>query len=391
MNKKKIIIVNNNLNIGGVQKSLINLLKEIKEQYDITLFLFKANGEYINEIPKNIKVVQCQSLFRCFGFSKDEAKISKKLYFERNFLALIAKIFGRNVAVRICNFSQKKIKDHYDIAISYLHSGSNKSFYGGCNEFVLDNIDANKKISFLHGDYTQCGANTERTNKLYHKFDLIAACSEGCRRSLLSALPDMRDKCEVIPNCHDFDSYCKYSKKGTVIYRPDCINIISIARLSAEKGIERALKSISYIKNKKISVIYHIIGDGDEREKIQKIIKKLDLENSVILYGNQVNPYRFIPNADLLLITSYQEAAPLVIDEAKFFGVPILSTKTISAVEMIVDRKIGWVCENNQNSINSLLLEITKNVELLRNKKREILLLENSNKDAITAFQKIME
>lgn len=391
MNKKKIIIVNNNLNIGGVQKSLVSLLKEIKEQFDVTLFLFKADGEYISEIPKNIKIVQCKSLFKCFGFSKDESKISKRLYFERNLLALIAKIFGRNIVIRICNFSQKRIEDHYDIAISYLHSGSNKSFYGGCNEFVLDNIDADKKITFLHGDYTQCGANTERTNKLYHKFDLVAACSEGCRRSFLSVLPDMRDKCKVIPNCHDFDSYCKRSKEGTVIYKQDCINIISIARLSVEKGIERALKSISYIKNKKISIMYHIIGDGDEREKIQKIIKNLDLENNVVLYGNQVNPYRFIPNADLLLITSYQEAAPLVIDEAKFFGVPVLSTKTISAIEMIVDRKIGWVCENDQCSIDNLLLKVTKNIEILKNKKKEILLLDNNNKDAITAFQKIME
>ncbi len=391
MNKKKIIIVNNNLKIGGVQKALINLLKEIHKNFDITLFLFNLSGEYISEIPKDVKIIQCESLYKCFGFSKDESKISKKLYLERNILALITKIFGRHIAIKICNISQKQLKTHYDVAISYLHSGSNKSFYGGCNEFILDNVNASKKVSFLHGDYAKCGANTERTNKLYHKFDLIAACSEGCRRSFLSVLPDMKSRCKVVPNCHDFNSYYKRSQENTVIYKKKCINIITIARLSVEKGIERALEAVAYIKTKGISIVYHIIGDGDERRKIEAIILKLGLKENVVLYGNQDNPYKYIPNADLLLITSYHEAAPLVIDEAKYFGVPVLSTKTISALEMIVNRKIGWVCENDQKSINNLLLEVTGNLKKLKTKKNEILLQNHDNKIAINAFQKIME
>ena len=51
---KKLIIVNNNMRIGGVQKSLVNLLSEIKDQYDVTLLLFSKTGEYLENIPPSV-------------------------------------------------------------------------------------------------------------------------------------------------------------------------------------------------------------------------------------------------------------------------------------------------------------------------------------------------
>ena len=71
---KKLLIVNNNMHLGGVQKALVSLLAEIQDQYDITLFLFSAKGPYMAEIPERVKVITAKSLYRCFGISQAEAK-----------------------------------------------------------------------------------------------------------------------------------------------------------------------------------------------------------------------------------------------------------------------------------------------------------------------------
>ena len=73
---RSIIIVNNNLHIGGVQKSLIDFLKANSANYDITLCLFAKKGEFMSEIPYNVKVISVSSLFNLLGISLAESKNS---------------------------------------------------------------------------------------------------------------------------------------------------------------------------------------------------------------------------------------------------------------------------------------------------------------------------
>ena len=54
---KKILIVNNNLDMGGIQKSLVNLVKEVYEEYDITLMLFSKSGSLLRELPESVKII----------------------------------------------------------------------------------------------------------------------------------------------------------------------------------------------------------------------------------------------------------------------------------------------------------------------------------------------
>ena len=75
---KKVLIVNNNMKIGGVQKSLCNLLWSVADQYDITLLLFEPVGEYVKDIPQQVHILSCDSLFRYLGISQKEC--SRNLY-----------------------------------------------------------------------------------------------------------------------------------------------------------------------------------------------------------------------------------------------------------------------------------------------------------------------
>lgn len=179
---KKIIFVINNLQTGGVQISLLNLLKEIHNDYDVTVLSFYYKDEYRNLIPDNVHLISVNSLFRYFGISQGELRGKPLQYATRAFLATSARLFGRSFTIKLMSLFQKTIGT-YDCAISYLHEGGQKSFYGGCNEFVLKKVKAKKKVAWLHCDFEQSGANNTQSQKIYRQFDSIVACSEGCRQS----------------------------------------------------------------------------------------------------------------------------------------------------------------------------------------------------------------
>lgn len=357
--KKKIIIVNNNMRIGGVQKALLNLLHEISSQYDITLYLLSSSGEYLDRVPPNVTVIGGDSLYKYFGMSQAECRGKAKDFCFRSALAVGAKVLGGRFAISIASALSPKLPAEYDCAISYMHDAERKALYGGCNEFVLTKIKASKKVAVVHCDYENCGSNYKSNNALYRKFDYIAACSDGCRRAFLRVLPHLEGKTKTVINCHNFEEIIALSKENTVTYDEEYTNVIIVARLSPEKGIDRALLALKYVLEKGLKVRLHIVGDGRMMGQLKGLCTELDVSENVFFYGGQSNPYRYIKNAHFLFIPSVHEAAPLVIDEARCLGIPVLSTETTSSEEMITHRNCGWVCGNTQECINEKLYDVT--------------------------------
>ena len=360
---KKIIFVINNLETGGVQISLLNLLNEIKNDYDVSLLVFSYKEQYEELIPSGVRLIRIRSPFKEFGRFKKDVRSNPFSFAERTFWFAITKLFGRSAAIRLMCPFQRKIRG-YDAAISFLHEGDQKSLYGGCNEFVLRKVEAERKITWLHGDFELCGANNKKSYGIYEQFDKIVACSEGTRNAFIKCMPEFAHKTVAIRNCHDYEKI-KTLAEESVEYGNECFNIVTVARLSAEKGIDRALEAVAYCKSRGEKIRYHIVGEGIERAFLEKKVSQLSLENDVVFYGNQANPYEYMVGSDLLLLTSYHEAAPMVFDEAACLGVPVLTTATTSAEEMVGACGHGFVCENNQEAINKALLDVLVNRERL--------------------------
>lgn len=385
---KKIIFVINNLETGGVQKSLQNLLKEIHNKYDITLLTFWGNENFEKSIPENVKVIKTNGAFRQLGLSVIHIKNKPLLYAERVFWMLLTRAFGRSFAIKLMCLGRKKYKG-YDIAISFLHETSQKALYGGCNEYVLKMITAKEKATWLHCDFALSGANNAKSVKIYEKFDTIIGCSEGCKKSFISCLPQFADKAISIRNCNDYEEIVKLAGNG-VEYDKECFNIVTVARLSKEKALDRAIEAVYQCKLKGYKVKYHLIGSGDQKDILQSKVKELNLEDTVIFYGNQQNPYPYIKNADLFLLTSYHEAAPMVFDEAACLGVPVLATKTTSTDDMILNAGAGYVCENVQSEISKTLLQILENQDTLKIIAEHLKKRRFNNNESIEKIEKLI-
>jgi len=351
------------MKVGGVQKSLYNLLWTIYQDYDITLCLFYKDGAYLENLPQSVKVIEVSGLYHLLGMGQSECRGFD--FIKRGFIALLCRIFGRKSVLTCFRCNQPELDQTYDCAISYLHNGRPKSCYGGVQDFVLHCIKAKKKVAFQHGDYRNCGSNNPPNNLQLAQFDMIAACSDGCKHALLACLPHLKDKCTTVRNCHNYQEIHSLSEQDTIEYDDSFLNILIVARLSHEKGIDRAIQAVAHVKESGVATKLHIVGDGSERELLCQLTEQLHLQESVIFYGEQSNPYRFMKNADLLLISSYHEAAPMVIDEAYILSIPVLTTRTTSSEEMVTARNCGWVCENDQKSLNEMLFKVLNDRKVL--------------------------
>ncbi len=345
------------MKVGGVQKSLQNLLWAISDKYDITLYLFEKTGDLLEDIPSNVTVKTGNSLFRYLGISQAECKTMKDRIC-RGLLVLGCKMRGRSFIMPQILKSQKNIAETYDVAIAYLQNGEIKHFYGGVNEFVLDKVNAKQKISFLHCDYQKSGANAKDNNNLYKKFDAVAACSKGCLESFLNVMPELKNKSHVVRNFHRINQIKAMADSNPIQYDKENFHAVVVGRLAHEKAVERAILAVSEAVRRGFNVKLHIIGEGNMRQSLEKMVLELNLEERVYFYGEQENPYRYMKNADLLVVPSYFEAAPMVIDEAYILELPVLSVETTSSQEMVIDRNCGWVCENSQAALNEKLVDI---------------------------------
>lgn len=390
--KKRLLIVNNNLDLGGIQKSLINLLWELDKRnlYDIDLFLFSNTGEYKTGIPSSIKVIESNKFIKTLGVSqRDSKKIGVFYYFFRGVSTFYARIVDRRLPVKFILSTQKKMRN-YDVAISFMQDSNEHSLYGCCNSFVLDRVNAKRKIAFVHCDFLNYG-NNWLNRLLYEKFDAVAAVSEGCKENFIKANPKLKNNVFTVLNCQNYDEIEKLSKVNCMVYENAYLNIITAARISSEKGIIRTINVIEKLVKDNKNVLWHIVGSGSLESEVKAIIRSKKLERKIILYGNQYNPYRYMKNANLLLVPSFHEAAPMVFEEAKYLGVPILTTKTVSAIEMVERNGAGWVCENNEEGIYNCLKYILDNQNELTRVKSHLNNLYFNNNTSIAQFINLVE
>lgn len=361
MKKQKLLFVCNNLHIGGIQRSLLNLLDEIADKYDITLFLFYPCGEY--ELPKNVRIIGGNRYTRIMGMSQSEAAeegIRCRLW--RSLWVVITRIFGCKIPfAALCGF--QKLSGKYDAAISFMQNSAFRFFYGGCNEFVIKSVKAKKKISFVHCDFEHYFGNNAYNRKFYKNFDLTACVSNSCKAAFERVCPDLKEKTCVVHNCFNYEQMQHFAEEFSPFCNKGKINIFTSARISAEKGIFRMIPIFEKLKGKGFEFVWRIAGGGADLEKAVSECEKRGLKENILFLGMQKNPYPYFKDCDLVLVPSFDEAAPMVFGEAAAFGVPVLTTETVSAKELVEDKKIGFVCENSDLGLENALENLLKDKE----------------------------
>lgn len=353
---KKILIVASDMNVGGIQKALLELLKALAtdNSYDVSLFCSHLTGPYLGRIPSSIKILSENKYALASESSMAQCKaLGKKYFFTRAFYSFWSKFFSKKIPARLLCKQIGKIGEEYDVAISFSQPIEEHIFSKLTNEIVLHCVRAKKKATFVHCDFGAYGGNGKVNRRLYCKFDAIAAVSDSVKERFVEIVPEVAKKTYTVYNCCDKQEIVAMAATDAVRYERKAI--VTVARLGKEKGLLRCISIVKELLAEGIDFEWHIVGGGPLENALKESIVQNGLDNHVFLRGEQANPYAFMKNADFFFLPSFHEAAPVVFDEAMALGIPILTTETLSAVEMIENQHAGIVCQNNDDAIKDML------------------------------------
>lgn len=391
---KKIVFVMTSLGSGGIATSLKNLLEELNEnsEYSMDLVLFHERAHDRETIPNNVHIISAGTAAELIALSQSET-MRKNFFLGLIRLASggICKILGHGIAYKFLFKFCKKLRG-YDVAISCSQSSPLHRLYGGCNEYVLNNIDAKKKAAFIHCDYVSYGINDKYSHGVYGRFDSIAVVSDSVGKVFLEEEPDLRGRTFTVRNCNNTKRILQLANENPVNYDKKVLNIITVARPGREKGHIRVIPGLTKLKESGASFKWYLVGvsKSNAPEDFLRELEQNDLLESVILCGDQENPYRFMKNADVLLVPSIHEAAPMVFDEACILHLPVITTNTVSASEMVKTPGIGYVCENSEKGIADALLKIAQTPNLLDNYRKNTYKCEINNTIQLAQFKKLI-
>lgn len=353
---------------GGAEKVAVDILNNIdKKKYDVTLVLLFGNGLYIERLNPEIKVKSI--------INKPKGKIVKKI------LYLFIKYFPRV-------FYYLFMPKNFNIEIAFLEGFSTKIISYSTNK-------KSKKIAWIHTDLSKyqwtCYAyKKNEENKCYKRFDdVIFVSNVACIGfDKIFRIDNIRK--HIINNPLFIENIIDQSNKMEIIYND--FTIISVGRLIDIKGFDRLIEAHAKLVKK----YYHkliIIGEGEQREYLIKLISLLEVKKSVSLIGFKENPYVYVKAANLFVSSSKCEGFPIALAEAIILGKPILITDILGSREVLGGEEFGIICDNSTEGIEKGLESILKDKDLLKYYEKKSLERRNffENDTIILKIQKILD
>lgn len=353
---KKIAFVATKFTVGGLEKSLLELIDIIDHnQYEVTVFLPNKDGEWTHLLQEKVNVIILEPESFRFLVKKylkefDLIKLLRTLMFRAMAVILSRRNYYKGLKYRVK--SMTKYPEHFDAAIAYQV----------LDEYAITNclyrIDADKKILWVHQRF-----NTMRPDlyNWYIDFDKVFCVSEHLKIQTQTMYPKLNDKTEVFYNITNPDKIKKLADELPTELRTCKTQfvLVTVGRLSLEKGQDKIPQVARLLLEKGYSFIWYLVGDGPLETELREKIKQYDVINHVVLCGRKDNPYPYIKNCDIYVQTSQKEGWGLTVSEAKILHKPIVTTYADVMSEQIENGINGIITENDSAE------EICKAIELL--------------------------
>jgi colanic acid/amylovoran biosynthesis glycosyltransferase len=204
-----------------------------------------------------------------------------------------------------------------------------------------------KIVTMFHGYDIRLGINKggDIYNNLFEHADCILANSDYSYRHLMMFRPSSK-KIILHPVGVNLEKFSfRWTNGGVKDLNP--ISIVTVARLSEEKGLEYGIRGISeLIKcNPELRLEYQIVGGGHLERNLRKLVEELKLSEVVYFFGsqNQEEVIQIFQQAHIFLLPSIAEALPVVLMEAQAVGLPVVATSVGSVSQIVIDRKTGFL------------------------------------------------
>ena len=360
MLKKNILIASYNLDFGGIETSLINLLKSFNyDKYSVTLVLEEKKGVFLKSVPKCVNI-------------KEYKVCTYKNIFVRKFINLINRII-----FIIGNYNR------YDASICY-------ATYSGPCGFVARTSSKNS-ILYVHSNYYQAfNKDINKTKAFFdnlkiNKYKHVIFVSNESKKDLCNIYPQIKNKSVTINNLVDYKTIVELSQKKLNIKKTRKRVFLFVGRLDeSSKRLTLLLDAAKKCNGENINAVFWIVGSGPDEKKYKNIVKKEKL-NNVLFLGAKKNPYPYVKACDYLILTSRYEGFPVVYNEAIVLNKPIITTIDVSDDYISIPNRFGYVV--SENDIYDKIKELSTRKEKINEKVN----FESINNERIKLLERIME
>ncbi|MEB3100770.1 glycosyltransferase [Ferviditalea candida] len=350
---KKILIASFDLEVGGVERSLISMLEQFDyKHHSVDLMLYKHQGDFMSLLPQKVNLLRENRHYAAFRKSIGELLRNRQyaIGLSRMIAKMHAGFMGAMKRITEPGYYQMqlmwkyalpflpKMEKKYDMAISYLWP----------HYFVAEKVNADTKVAWIHTDYSTVETDRAMDMSMWNKFDHIAAVSEACRDSFLRKYPELESKVWVVENITspNFVRTLADEEITSPLLSDRRFKVMTVARLSHAKGIDQAVHTLKLLKDRGYDdIVWYVVGYGGDESAIRQLISKYSLEDRFILLGKQLNPYPFMRASDIYVQPSRYEGKAVTVTEAKILGKPILITNYPTAGSQVEDGYDGIICD----------------------------------------------
>lgn len=385
---RKILITIPTLNSGGVEVSLVRFINELSRDKDnkITLLMLKREGLYLDSIPDSVEIIEVSYDDRMYSYNnkfsdiKNIKGISRKIKFFNYRMKLKNKLARNDWEgyYKIILEHVNNISSEYDIAIDWHGYGHFVS------ALTASCVNAKKKAMWIHDEKNEWLSKVDCWLDCYDK---IFCVGKACLNNALGNSEKLKDKLEVFYNMTDYLNVRKKADaKMDFKYDSDKLNIVTVGRLEWQKAYDVAIETAEILKSRNVNFCWYAIGGGSLEEELKNMVLEKKLEDNFKFLGIVSNPFPYVKNASLYVLSSRHEGYCLATLEAKILGSVIIATDIESNREQITDGENGFLCELSPEVFADKIIEVSSNKKLMEHVKHN---LELENFDYSSEFNKL--
>lgn len=391
--KKKIIIVGHAMRLGGVETSLIGLLKSLDySKFEVDLFLYLHDGDFMEFIPKEVNLLPQNKLYASLMLPISQnkpmlilSKLMAKLY--SYFYRKLNQINGENFVYftnlhQIAHWFLPNLNaNEYDLGISFLTP-----------HFTIANkVKTKRKIAWIHTDYSKYALDRLNELKMWQSFDYVASIGEDSAKTFSQIFPKLADKVILIENILPREFVIQRSNAFEVNFEKECVNICSVGRFTYPKNFDSVPEITRYLLDHQVRVKWYLIGYGGDEDLIKAKIKEYGVEEQVIILGKKSNPYPYIKACDIYVQPSRYEGKAVTVREAQTLAKPVVITNFSSANSQLKNGIDGVILPLETMSLAEKLKNFIEDTDLQKKLIYNCLIEDFSNQNEIDKIYKLIK
>lgn len=345
---KNILFFMETVDFGGAETVFTNIIKNInKNKFCIKVVTERDHELFTDEIKAAVP-------YDCFIKTERSAV--------RDFWNKI--VIKLSLVLSEKNIRKYFIRGNYDVEVAFCEGYSTK---------IIGNSGKKncKKIAWVHTDVIKnpwsekIFGSAEEEKKCYEKFDAIVCVAETMKESFIKKY-GMAEKVHVLYNPLDFESVIKKSAEKTDFKFGEGMKFVLAGTFIKIKGFDRFVKVCKRLKDDGEHFSALIMGDGEEKENIKKIIAETNLGDTVKILDFQTNPYKYIAHSDVYVCSSYAEGYSTAVSESVALNVPVITTECSGMREIFGENECGIICENSDDGLYNAMKKVLNDPSLLK-------------------------